>query len=75
MQITLTPQRRDDAMTYSHEGEVLTVNGVEFDLSPLEEGDTLYGDAFATPFIARASRREGEVLVTLIEPQGPPNAD
>ena len=38
MQITLTPQRRDDTLTLTRSGDVLTINGEAFDFAAIPEG-------------------------------------
>ena len=72
MNITLIPQRRDDEQVVSVSGDVLTVNGVEYDFTPLEEGGFLEAEAFEEDSLVRGARRSGGVLeVTLILALGP----
>lgn len=74
MIINLSPQRRDDGITASVSGDVLTVNGVPYDFGPLVEGATLTADAVDCDFIVgTVTRTAGEVVVTMILPhkEGP----
>ncbi len=73
MNISYTPQRRDDTLTVSVSGDILTVNGEEFDFSAIAEGDLLPRDAVDCAFIASdVTRTGGLITLTLIEPQGGP---
>lgn len=76
MQITHTPQRRDDACDVSVSGDVLTVNGETYDFSPLPEGATLPRAAVDCPWLASdVERIDGEIHLTLIQPHGPQTED
>ena len=71
MQITLTPQRRDDILTLVRSGDVLTINGEAFDFTVIPEGGTLPRAAVACDWLAGDVTRAGEVLhLTLILPHG-----
>ena len=71
MQITLTPQRRDDTLTLMRSGDVLTINGEAFDFAAIPEGGTLPRDAVACDWLAGDVTRSGGVLhLTLILPHG-----
>ena len=73
MNITRTPQRNDNALTFSIDGDVLTINGEAFDFSAIpDEGHVEFVpcDWIAGP----VWRRNGEIELTLIEPYGPPEA-
>ena len=71
MQITLTPQRRDDTLTLTRSGDVLTINGEAFDFTAIPEGGTLPRDAVACDWLAGDVTRAGGVLhLTLILPHG-----
>ena len=71
MQITLTPQRRDDTLTLVRSGDVLTINGEAFDFTAIPEGGTLPRDAVACDWLAGDVTRSGGVLhLTLILPHG-----
>lgn len=41
MKITLSPQRRDDTLTVTKQGDTLTINGTEYDFTNLPDGATL----------------------------------
>jgi hypothetical protein len=72
MRISFSPVRRDDTLTVSKSGDVLTINGEAFDLSPLPDGGTLPHDAIACPLLAGdVERIDGEIALTLILPHGP----
>lgn len=70
MQITFTPQRRDDALTATVSGETITLNGQVVDLSAATAEAPLQPD---TDWIAAPVTRDagGVLLVTLLLPIGP----
>lgn len=71
MQITLTPMRRDPALTLHRKGDMLTLNGEAFDFSPLPDGASLPREAVACPWLASDVERIGGALhLTLILPHG-----
>jgi hypothetical protein len=71
MQIAFRPQRRDDRLTLTVSGDVLTVNGEAFDFSGIPEGATLPRDAVACDWLAGPVERQGgEIWLTLILPHG-----
>lgn len=73
MNISYTPQRRDDTLTVAVSGDILTVNGEAFDFSAVAEGDILPRTAVDCAFIASdVTRIGGLITLTLIEPQGGP---
>lgn len=72
MHITLSPVRTNEKLTASRAGDVLTINGEEFDFSPLPEGAALPAEAIDTPWVSgRVSRINGELHFTLQLPYGP----
>lgn len=72
MQIKFNPQRRDDSLTVVKQGEVLVVNGIEFDFSAVLEGATLPADAIDSDlFSGDVERINGELVLTLTLPHGP----
>lgn len=72
MKITLSPVRLDAYLAASRAGDVLTLNGKEFDFGPLPEGATLAADAVDSEWFAGpVSRINGELHLTLRLPHGP----
>lgn len=72
MQIKFNPQRRDDSLSVVKQGDILTVNGTEFDFSFVTEGATLPADAIDSDFFSGPVERiGGELHVTLTLPHGP----
>ena len=72
MIITLTPQRRDDALTVSKQGDTLTINGVTYDFTPLPDGATLPKEAVDCEWICGdVSRINGELVIPILLPHGP----
>lgn len=71
MKIILSPVRRDDALVLVRTGDVLTVNGEEFDFSALPEGSVLPVEAIASDWFAGPVERvDGALHVPLILPHG-----
>jgi hypothetical protein len=71
MQINLSPQARFDRLTVSKSGDVLTINGTEYDFGPLPDGGTLPRDAVDCEWLASdVERISGEIHLTLILPHG-----
>lgn len=73
MRITFSPIRSDILMLEAvKSGDTLTVNGILFDFSQLQEGATLPADAIGSPMCCGpAERIGGELQVTLLLPIGP----
>lgn len=71
MRITLSPIRLDATLAASRAGDVLTLNGVEYDFSPLTDGAALPAGAIDSPWIVGpVSRINGELHMTLRLPHG-----
>lgn len=71
MQISFSPVRRDDALTLSKVGDVLTINGEAFDFSGLPDGATLPQSAVTCDWLASdVERIAGVVHLTLVLPIG-----
>lgn len=69
MKIILSPQRRDDTLIAVKSGDVLTLNSVRFDLSPIGEGDTLPFDAIHSQWLpGNIERLNGELTLTMLFP-------
>lgn len=69
MKINLSPARSDDSLEAIKAGDVLTINGETFDLSPIGEGDTLPDGAINSIwFVGPVERVDGELTLTLLFP-------
>ena len=72
MIINLSPQRSDEVLTVTKSGDVLTLNGDEFDFSTLPEGGTIPDGAVPNGFfVGPIERVDGEIHLTLKLPHGP----
>lgn len=72
MEITLSPVRSDKTLMLTRTGDVLTINGEDFDFSGVPAGATLPKGAIACDWIARDVERSaaGDLTVPLILPHG-----
>ena len=71
MKITLSPQRRDEKLTVTKHGDVLTINGTEYDFTDLPDGGTLPADAVDCEYVfGSVDRVNGELELTLLLPHG-----
>lgn len=69
MIIKLSPQRRDDTLEVTKQGDVLTLNGTALDFGPLPDGATLPMSAVSGDWIAGdVERVDGELVIRLILP-------
>ena len=69
MNINFTPQLRDGTLELSKMGDVLAVNGIEYDFSPLENDDEIHSSAIESEFISGVvTRKEGVINLTIILP-------
>jgi hypothetical protein len=72
MRISFSPMRRDDALTVSKAGDVLTINGDPVDFSVIPDGASLPAAAVSNEFVVGTIERiDGDLHVTLILPHGP----
>lgn len=72
MNITITPQRRDDTLAVSKSGDTLTVNGITYDFSVIPDGATLPASAVDCEFITgNIERINGILHLSLTLPHGP----
>jgi len=72
MRISLFPYLCDFTLAATRAGDVLTLNGVEYDFSPLPEGATLPAEAIDSEWIVGpVSRIDGDLHLTLRLPHGP----
>jgi hypothetical protein len=71
MKISLSPQRRDDALEVVKAGDTLTFNGASFDFSALPDGAAIpAGDVPCEWIAGPVERIAGELHLTLILPHG-----
>lgn len=71
MILKLSPQRRDDALVLSKQGDTLTVNGVGYDFTPLPDGATLPREAVDCEWICGdVERVNGELVIPILLPHG-----
>ena len=71
MLINLSPQRREDILTISKSGDILTINGIPYDFSLLPNGATLPREAIGCEFIVSdVNRVNGEIELTILLPHG-----
>ena len=71
MIIRLSPQRRDDSLSISVSGDILTINNEAFDFSVIPGGATLPREAISSEWIAGdVERIDGVLHVPLILPHG-----
>jgi len=72
MKINLSPQRRDDTLTVTKQGDTLTINDTVYDFTNLPDGGTLPADAVDCEYvIGFVNRVNGELELTLLLPHGP----
>jgi len=71
MTINLSPQRRDDTLSVTKSGDVLTINGTAYDFSQVPDGGLLPQDAVECPWLASdVERVNGELVLSLLMPHG-----
>ena len=71
MQIILSPQRRDARLTLARNGDILTINGQNFDFGPLQEGAVLPPSAVQSDWLAGdITRQGGELIIPVFLPHG-----
>lgn len=71
MKIKLSPQRRGDDITVEVDGDVISINGREYDFSDVGEGSTIDSSLIPEEFIVGEVGREGgEIYLTVILPHG-----
>lgn len=69
MIIKLSPKRRDDRLEVIKSGNVLNVNGEDFNFSQIGEGDTLPRSAIQSEWFAGdVEKLNGEITLTLLLP-------
>jgi len=71
MRISFTPQRRDETLTVTREGDVLTINGEVYDFSALPNGGMLPVEAINSDWIvSHVVRTDDGLALTLLLPHG-----
>lgn len=71
MLIEFSPMRRYDRLALSRCGDVLTINGADYDFGPLPDGATLPREAVDCPWLSSDVTREGgQLRLTLLLPIG-----
>lgn len=69
MNIIFNPQRRDDELLLSVSGDIITINGIDYDLSVIPEGATLPVEATDCVFLSgEISRVNGDLSVVVTLP-------
>lgn len=69
MFIKLSPQVSDGKLSVEKSGDVLTINGVDFDFSVIPDGASLPADSVDCPYVIDTVSRVGGVLrLTLLFP-------
>ena len=69
MYITLSPQIREGSLKASVERDILTINGVSYDFTPLLEGSFLSANAIDCVYIIdKVTRENGVISLTLLLP-------
>lgn len=72
MRISVSPQRRDGALTVQKTGDILVINNEPFDFSSLPDGATIPAGEVPCEWIAGpVSRVGGHLHLTLVLPHGP----
>lgn len=77
MKIKFSPQRNDNVLRLEVNGEVITINSEEFDLSVIPEGATLPSSAISSNFFTGdVSRTDGILELEILLPHvyNPPHA-
>ena len=64
--LILSPQRRDDTLEIVKDGAKLTINGEEYDFSPLADGATLPAEAVGCEFIVGNVDRTGDTITLTV---------
>lgn len=72
MHITLIPQRRNDTLAVSKQGDTLTINGIAFNFSVIPDGATLPASAVNCEYLTgNVERINGVLHLTLLLPTDP----
>ena len=72
MKLTFSPVRGEAPYSLSVSGDVLSIDGEDFDFGPLQEGDVLPASAVPCKWIiGEVTRQNGAVCLQLLLPHGP----
>lgn len=67
--ITLSPQFSDAQLTLVKSGSILAINGIEYDFSPLSNGDEIPSDAITDEnIIGNITKNNGIINITVRMP-------
>ena len=75
LKLTFSPQVAPGELTVTRAGAILTINGIDFDLSAIEDGGEALPDAFVgveTFIVGTVRRVSGQVEITLRQPYAAP---
>lgn len=71
MKINLSPQVGREALSVIVSNDIIVLNGVVFDFTPLPEGGTLpRGSVESEWFVGDVTRKDGQIELTIILPHG-----
>lgn len=69
MIINLRPVQMDETLVVSKLGDILTINGEQYDFSALPNGATIEEGSIPCPWIVRdVDRIDGQIVLTLLMP-------
>lgn len=69
MKIIFTPVGMEESVIYEKKGDILVVDGEEFDFSRMIDGDIIHSEAIkSTMFRESVERKGGKLNVTLVLP-------
>lgn len=69
--VSFSPQRSDEKLTLCKQGNILIVNGREYDFTDMPDGSTLPKEAFGSNyFIGNVDRSGDKISVKILLPYG-----
>ena len=72
MELSFSPIRSDAPLRLERQGDVLVVNGIAHDFTPLPDGGILPRAAVAGDWLASdVTRQDGRIRLTVLLPHGP----
>lgn len=73
--ITLSPQFSNASLSIKKIGDTLTINGNQYDFSPLSDGDEIPDDAITnTSIVGSITKSDGVINLTVLMPYNDPEA-